>query len=310
MSIKGGRKTGIWRGFWQLADPKIWIASTVPMGVGGALAFGLEGTFSLYWFLITLLGIYLIEIGKNAINEYVDYKSGVDLFVTPDKRTPFSGGKKAIVDGKLTLKQVAAIGAVTMVGGCLTGFYVVFFREPLIFWVGLVGVFLAVFYSLPPLKLSYRGLGEIAVGIAFGPLIVTGTYLVQTGSLRNEVLLASLPIGFIIANVLWINQYPDVEADTRGNKRNMLVRLGKEKGLIIFVSLYLAAYLSLLLLVAITGNLYWLLPFTGLPLAVRSIKVAFRNYNHIPRLVEANAGTIHAYQLTGAAMVIAAILSR
>lgn len=310
MDSSKNESKSFWKGFWQLADPKIWIASTVPMLLAAAMAFGLEGTFSFYWFAWTLLGIYFIEIGKNAINEYVDYQSGVDRFVTPDKQTPFSGGKKAIVQGKLTLRQTAWIAAATMLGGCLTGMVIVYFREPGVLWIGLAGIALAAFYSLPPFKFCYRGLGELAVGITFGPLIVSGTYLVQTGTLTSEVIMASLPIGFIIANVLWINQYPDVEADAMGNKRNLVVRLGKEKSVRIYKALFAAAYLSLLVLVLITGNLLWLLPFFGIPLAIRAVKVASRYYDNIPQLVEANAKTIQAYQFTGAAMVLAALLSR
>lgn len=87
-------KERVWQGFWQLADPKIWIASTVPMLVAAALAYGNTGRFHPGWFLLSAVGIYLIETGKNAINEYVDYKSGADRNVTPENRTPFSGGKK------------------------------------------------------------------------------------------------------------------------------------------------------------------------------------------------------------------------
>ncbi len=300
----------LWEGFWQLADPKIWIASTVPMALGAAMAFGLENAFHPGWFILTLLGIYFIEIGKNAVNEYVDYRSGVDIFVDADKRTPFSGGKKAIIDGKLTLRQTAIIAAATLSAGAGVGLVIVFYREPAVFWIGLAGVFTALFYSLPPFKFSYRGLGELVVGFTFGPLILSGTYMVQTGSLAPEPILASLPIGFIIANVLWINQYPDVEADRRGKKRNLLVRLGKERGLNVFIALFAAAYFSLLLLALFTGNPAWLLALLSIPLAVRAVRVALHHYDHIPRLVEANAKTVLTYQVTGAAMVLAAIISR
>jgi len=84
----------LWRGFWQTADPKIWIASTIPMAVGAVFAYVFKNAFSIYWFIWTLVGIYLIEIGKNAIGEFADYETGVDLYVTADKRTPFSGGKR------------------------------------------------------------------------------------------------------------------------------------------------------------------------------------------------------------------------
>ncbi len=304
-----GQYKRLWAGFWQIADPKIWIASTVPMAVGATIAYVHLGSFSWGWFFIGAAAIYLLEIGKNAINEYIDYLSGVDRFVTPDKRTPFSGGKKTIIDSKLTLKENLVIGSVTITAGCLLGLYVVFTREFNILWIGLAGVFFAVFYSLPPFKFSYRGLGELVVGFTFGPLITTGSYLVQTHMISIEVILASLPLGFIIANVLWINQYPDYEADLKGGKMNGVVRLGREKGVIVYVLLFGLAYLFLLTLTIFSRNPLWLLSFLSLPLSFKAVKVARNHFDDIPRLIEANAKTIQVYQLFGLTMIAAALLS-
>ncbi len=298
----------IWAGFWQIADPKIWIASTIPMAVGAALAYSYRGTFSWGWFVAGMVVIYLLEIGKNAINEYIDYLSGVDRFVTPDKRTPFSGGKKTIVDGKLTLKENLVIGIITVAAGCLLGLLVIFLRDFNIIWFGLAGVFFALFYSLPPFKFAYRGLGELVVGFTFGPLITCGTFLVQTGTLTPLVVLASLPLGLLIANVLWINQYPDYEADLQGGKRNGVVRLGKKRAGIVFASLFGLAYLTMPVLALFSKNFFWLLPLLSLPLAIRAVKVARTHYDNIPQLIEANAKTIQIYQLTGLTMAIAVIL--
>jgi len=308
--MSGLRETRLWQGFWQIADPKIWIASTIPMAVGGAVAYAYSGSFSWPWFLIGVAAIYLIEIGKNAINEYVDYLSGVDRFVTPDKRTPFSGGKKTIIDGKLTLKENLVIGVITIAAGCLLGLLIIFFRDFNIFWFGLAGVFFALFYSLPPFKFAYRGLGELVVGFTFGPLITCGTFLVQTGTLIPLVILASLPLGLLIANVLWINQYPDFEADLQGSKRNGVVRLGKQKAGIVFALLFGLAYLTMPVLALFGKNFFWLLPLISLPLAVKAVKVARTQYDNIGLLVEANAKTIQIYQLTGLTMVAAALLSK
>lgn len=299
----------LWSGFWQVADPRIWIASTIPMAVGGALAYSHTGSFSWYWFLVGMAAMYLLETGKNAINEYIDFKSGVDRFVTPDKRTPFSGGKKTIVDGKLTLKENLAIGAATVTAGCLIGLYITVTREFNIFWIGLFGVFFALFYSLPPFKFSYRGLGELVVGFTFGPLITGGTYLVQTHTLALEVIVASVPLGLIIANVLWINQYPDFEADLKGGKMNGLVRLGKKRGLTVYTALFGLAYTGFFALALLSSNPLWLLSLASLPLAVRAVKVARLHFNNIPALIEANAKTIQVYQLTGLAMVTTALLA-
>lgn len=300
----------VWKGFWQLADPKIWIASTVPMFVAAAYAYGKTGEFDLFWFVVSVIGIYLIEIGKNAVNEFIDYKSGVDTFVTPDKRTPFSGGKKTIVEGKLTVEETVIIALVTILVSCAIGLAIVIFREPRVFIVGLAGVLIAVFYSLPPFKLSYRGFGEIAVGITFGPLIVIGMYLVMTHHVSIDVLLVSLPIGFLITNVLWINQYPDYEADLKGHKYNLLVRIGKQKGVIVYAALYVAAYLSLALIALVTKNPIWLMTFITIPLAVRSVNVARKYYDEIPKLVKANADTIKIYQIVGLIMILSSLASR
>lgn len=300
----------VWKGFWQLADPKIWIASTVPMFVAAAYAYGKTGEFDLFWFVVSVIGIYLIEIGKNAVNEFVDYKSGVDTFVTPDKRTPFSGGKKTIVEGKLTVEETIIIALVTILVSCAIGLAIVIFREPRVFIVGLAGVLIAVFYSLPPFKLSYRGFGEIAVGITFGPLIVIGMYLVMTHHVSIDVLLVSLPIGFLITNVLWINQFPDYEADLKGHKYNLLVRIGKQKGVIVYAALYVAAYLSLALIALVTKNPIWLMTFITIPLAVRSVNVARKYYDEIPKLVKANADTIKIYQIVGLIMILSSLASR
>ncbi len=300
----------LWNGFWQISDPKIWIASTIPMAVGAAIAYSHQGSFNWYWFLVGVIAMYLLEIGKNAINEYIDYLSGVDRFVTPEKRTPFSGGKKTIIDGKLTLKENLLIGIVTVLAGSVIGLYIVFNREFNILWIGLAGVFFALFYSLPPIKFAYRGVGEFIVGFTFGPLITTGTYLVQAHTITTEVIVASLPLGFIIANVLWINQYPDYEADLKGGKMNGVVRLGKEKGIIVFAALFGLAYLVLFTLTVISGNLLWLLAFVSIPLALKAVTVARKHFNNIPKLIEANAKTIQIYQLTGLTMIAAALLPR
>src|SRR3990172_11225228 len=92
------KRTSLWKGFWQLADPKIWTASLVPFALGQSIAYA-NGYF-LRWdlLIIAVCVVILMEIAKNGLNEYFDYKSGADLFVQPSDRTPFSGGKKVIVD--------------------------------------------------------------------------------------------------------------------------------------------------------------------------------------------------------------------
>lgn len=300
----------LWKGFWQIADPKIWVASTIPMLVGAALSYGITGRFSLPWFLLSLVGIYFIEIGKNSSNEYVDYKTGVDRNIAPENRTPFSGGKKTIVQGKLSLDEVLYIAIGTFLIACGIGLIIVIFREPKILWVGILGVFISIFYSVPPFKFAYTGLGEFAVGLTFGPLVTLGMYMVMSGSFDYRVMIVGLPIGFLISNVLWINQYPDYEADKEGNKKNWVVRMGKEKGIVVYGLLFLLAYLSLIAISILYRNPFWLLGWLSIPLAIKSVRIAREEFNNIPKLVKANANTVIIYQLTGLTLVIASLLAR
>lgn len=300
-----------WKGFWMVADPKIWIASTVPMLVGTGLAYGMTGKFNLYWFIVSMIGLYFIEIGKNAANDLIDYLTGVDLAVTPDKITPFSGGRnRAIVNGYISLKEAALITAAMLAAGGLIGLYITLFHEPALFWIGTLGLFFAAAYSLPPFMLAYRGLGELVVGFTFGPLIVSGAFVVQAHFLTGEVLLASLPIGFLVANILFINQYPDYEADRQYNKRNWVVRLGKTKGLQVYISLFGLAYLSVVTLVVKTQNPIWLLSFISVPLVVQAIRVAIHARDDIPNILSANINTLKIYQINGLAMFLSAVAKR
>lgn len=298
----------LWQGFWQIADPKIWVASTVPMFIGAALAYYVTNRFDFLWFFISLAGIYAIEIGKNAINECIDYLSGVDQFVTADKRTPFSGGKKTIVDKKLTVKENAIIGLLTMGAAALIGLAVVYFCEFNVLWVGLAGIFCAIFYSLPPFKFCYRGIGEFIVGLTFGPLIVLGIFLVETKTFSVLPILAGIPVGFIIANVLLINEFPDYEADLKGHKKNLVVRFGKQKSVIIYALLFAASYLSVLVLAFYESNPLFLIALITLPITIKSILNARKNYDQIPELIKSNAATVLIYQLTGL-LLIATLLA-
>lgn len=302
------RARRVWSGFWQVADPKIWIGSTVPMLVGAALAYAKQGYINGWWFALALVGIYLIEIGKNAINEFVDYVSGVDRYVTADKRNPFSGGKKTIVDGRLQLGEIFMIALLTLVAAFFIGVSIAVFREPAVFGLGMAGGVLAVFYSLPPFKLNYNGLGEAAVAVTFGPLILSGMYVMLTGELSWTIAAIGLPLAFIVANVLWINQFPDYEADIRGGKRNWLVRIGRGTGIKVYAILFAGAYLSLIFLSLLTWNPYWLLGLLTVPIAVRAVRTAAANLDNMPVFLKANAATILILQLVGLAMIVAALI--
>ena len=304
-------KSLFFAGLLQVADPKIWIASSIPMLSGAVVAwcFGKNiKPLSFLWFLLAMIVVFLVEIAKNALNEVVDFQSGVDPGIDEEHRTPFSGGKKSIVQGKLDLTQCLKIAIVCFLLAGMIGFFLAVLVEPRIFWIGLAGFLLAILYSLPPFKLCYRGLGELAVGIAFGPVTVMGMYVLIEGRTDWLPLLVSLPIAFLIINVLWINQFPDYEIDKACGKKNLVVRLGKKKSIWGYAALFALAYISLIPIAWYAHNPVWLCALLTLPISVKAVKNCVLNYNNISKLMASNAATVQIYQLFGLSFVLSALL--
>ena len=246
----------VWQGLWRLSDPKISLASFAGMFLG-ACAAARDGVLSWGWLALTVLGIFCIEIAKNASGEIFDFDSGTDQAVAPEDRSPFSGGKRVLIDGLLTRRHTIAISAVTYLLGIALGLIIVGYREPRILWLGVVGVAFAFFYHAPPFKFSYRGLGELVVGLCYGPLIAAGTYLVQRGAITLETISVSTVLGLLIAAFLWVNEFPDYRADLASGRLNLVVRLGRPKAARAFLVIVMVAAIGLMLL-----------PLAGLPVAV------------------------------------------
>lgn len=246
-------------GLWRLADPKISITSAASMAIGAGMAAGHPG-FSWLWLLVLGIAMFCMEVAKNAWGEVYDYDSGTDLRVRPEDRTDFSGGKRVMVDELLTRQQTWGIAIGFTLGGLALGAVMVFFREPALFWVGVVGLVVGWSYHGPPLQLVYHGLGELAVVICYGPLIALATYMLMTHSFGTGVIWLSLPLGILIAAFLWVNQFPDYEADRASDKRNLVVVLGKERAAIALPLIYATAFLMLVILPLLTeiSPLVWL----------------------------------------------------
>jgi|SRR6056297_1469194 len=220
------QSTAFQQGVWRLADPKISLASFAGMFLAGCFA-AADGSLHVGWLLLTVLGIFCVEVGKNASGEVVDFDSGTDLAVRPGDRSPFSGGKRVLVDGLLSRRQTWAVAIGFFLAAIACGLAIVLLRESRILPLGVAGLALAWFYHGGRLRLAYRGLGELAVALAYGPLVVCGTYLVQAGSVTPALFHAACVLGLLVAAFLWINQFPDYAADKSAGKRNLVVRLGR-----------------------------------------------------------------------------------
>jgi 1,4-dihydroxy-2-naphthoate polyprenyltransferase len=299
----------LWRGVFRLADPKITLASVASMILGAALA-GARGPIAWGWLALTILGVFCVEAAKNASGEIFDWDSGDDQAITEEERTPFSGGKRVIVDGLLTRRQTAIVAAVFYALGAAAGLAIVAAREPRVLWLGLLGFALAYFYHAPPLAFSYRGLGEAAVAIAYGPVIACGTYLVQRHAISRDVLLASLPLGIAIMTFLWINEFPDARADEAAGKRTLVVRMGRRRAARVF-ALFVAVTYAALALLPIAGLSFGVWGgFLGLPLAVRAAGRLMRYPETPTELVPAQAWTLLSFMLLAVGIAAGTLLVR
>tara|TARA_R110001592_G_scaffold103298_1_gene291119 strand:+ start:2303 stop:3238 length:936 start_codon:yes stop_codon:yes gene_type:complete len=240
------------QGIWALADPKISITSLASMTIGASVA-ALEGPINWFWFIVLGLAMFCMEVAKNAWGDIYDYDSGTDLAVSAQDRTNFSGGKRVLVDALLTRHQTWWIAFIFGGVGLLLGAAIVFIQEPMVFWLGLAGLLLGWSYHGPPLQLVYRGLGELAVLIIYGPVIAVSTYMVQRHQMSMDVLWLSLPLGILITAFLWVNEFPDHDADKSASKRNLVVVLGKQQASRCLPLIYLTAFVLVMLMPTLTN---------------------------------------------------------
>ena len=267
-------------------------------------------TFNFTTFLLTLLGASLIHIATNMFNDYFDFKSGNDLQVK--HQNPFAGGGRILTAGLVKPSTHLIVSTICLLLGCLIGFYFIFALSlPYLFLLGLVGIVSSYFYVGPPFRLAYRGIGELIVGINFGPVMTLGAYYVQTGSFAVEPLLASIPVGLLIAAVLWINEFPDMEADKAVGKKTMVLRLGYSRSIRVYIGMVGAAY-ALVILYALlrvfssfpVTSLISLIALLSLPFALKAVRILRANYSDPHAIIPANANTIFLHLSFGLLAIV------
>ena len=283
-------------GIGRLADPKISLASMASIFLG-ACAAAAAGPLHPGWLALTILGIFAIEVAKNASGEIFDFDSGADLAVAPQDCSPFSGGKRVLVDALLTRAQTQMIAAVAYLIGGAVGLAIAVWREPAVVWLGLAGMACAFFYQAPPVRLSYRGLGELAVAICYGPLICLGTYLVQRGEIAPTPLLVSIPLGLLIANFLLVNEFPDFSADAQARKRTLIVRFGRKATSRLFVGTFAVAFGMLLVLPAFGFPISILLGEIAIVPALMASAHVLEAPENTPGIIPAQAKTLLTFLL-------------
>jgi 1,4-dihydroxy-2-naphthoate octaprenyltransferase len=289
--------------------PQFLILSVVLTFLGTTIAW-YYGSFNIWYALLAGFGLMLTHGSVNAINDYFDYKSGIDLNV---KRTPFSGGSGMVPEGKLSLKQALGVGVATSLVALGIGIFFVIVRGWQLIPLIVVAALLLVLYTPVILKTTWP---EWSPGVGLGILPILGLYFVQTGEYSWVVFLASIPSGIMVHNLLLINEFPDVEADRIGGRRTTPVVLGLETASKFYVGTTIAVYVWIIGCVAttlITGTVimpvYCLIALLSLPFAMKAMQGA-RQYADINKLVPALASNVIFIMLTHVLLGIGYILDK
>jgi 1,4-dihydroxy-2-naphthoate octaprenyltransferase len=213
--------------------PQFLTASIGPVLAGSALGFAVVGTFNWTLFLLALFGIMALHAGANITNDYFDSTSGNDW--VNRNVTPFSGGRQFIQKAILSPKATLLTGIFCFaLGGALGIVILMITHSVFILILGLAGILGGFFYTAPPVKLGYRGVGELFIAFLFGILPVYGSYYLQTGRIDYLPLSAGCVIGILIFLVIFVNEFPDLAADKQADKRTLVVRYGVKAGVLIY----------------------------------------------------------------------------
>ena len=281
--------------------------SLVPVIIGAAYALSSK-TFSFWLLMLCAVGIIGLHLGANLLNDYFDARGSDPINI---RVTPFSGGSRAIQDGELAPRMVLFMALFFFAIGFTVGIWLICLNRPLVIPIGLLGLGAGWAYSAPPLQLMSRGWGEAVIFFAFGPLVTLGTYYVMSGSLSWPAFAIGVPQGFFITGVIWINQFPDYEADRSANKRNLVVKLRPGYSRHLYCVIMSMAFVFVFFLIGVAGLSYIImLSFMAFPLALKAMRILWREYLSHTGIIPAQALTIQTLIAHGLLLSVGIALSR
>ncbi|MHA2236760.1 MAG: 1,4-dihydroxy-2-naphthoate octaprenyltransferase [Candidatus Hodarchaeales archaeon] len=283
-------------------------ASIIPLVVGMAIAFHETSSLDLSLAVLTLVAGISIQAGTNLANDYFDQSA--DNINT--NYSQFNGGSRMIQNEIIPPRTIFLVSMVCYLIGIITAIIILFITQGWLLLIFLaIAVVLGYFYTALPVSLSYKGLGELAVFVGFGPLGVFSAYYIQQGNINSPLLaISSIPIAILISMLLFINEFQDRESDERAGKTTLVVVLGKERSALIYAIGMVVSYLVLLIAI-LTSNLPFLLilPILTIPITIKAISVSLKHYNDIIELLPANGMTVMIHFSFGLLMAIGFVLS-
>lgn len=296
------KRLGVW---WKAFRFHYTSASFMPGILGGMIAWTTEGRFNPGYFLLVLLGLILNHMALNMTDDYYDFRHLVDAFAM-NRENPYTGGSGILSAGLIQPRKMRDVFTLFYLVAIGIGIFLGVTRGSFILFLLAIGFFCAYFYTAPPIKFGYRGFGEIAQLLCFGPGIGLGAYYVQAQRVSWEAFFGTLPFGIMLFSMITINEIPDYVEDRQGGKMNLVARFGREAGVWLFILSLFAAYGAILSGV-ILGRIppLGLISLMTLPIAYKTISILRAHYRERLKMAPANLGMICTHNFTAILLILA-----
>ena len=249
----------------QASRPPFYIATLIPLFIGLLMA---QVPRHAGRFLLILAGSFFVHLATNLANDYFDHARGTDSGEA-------IGGSRVIQEGKISPKTLLRVIILLYCLSFAIAFIIMLgFDLFVLFPVVLFAAFSSFFYVAPPFRYGYYGLGELFVGINMGPIMVVGTYWVIAGHFDRMPLYVSIPVGLMVASILYFQSLPDMKTDLAAGKHTLAVVLGKPGAFIVLILFWVLIYVAIVVLMC-AGLLSWpaLFFLTSVPVFVKMIRI-------------------------------------
>ena len=285
--------------------PQFLILSVVLIFLSTAMGW-YDGYTNVAYTFLALIGLLLLHTSTNVLNDYCDYKSGIDLNT---ERTPFSGGSGFIPSGNISAREALYIGIVSFALAIPIGVFFVYIKGWEIIPLFIIGAVFVLLYTSYITKIG-MGISEISAGLGLGTLPVLGVYIILNEGITPSILYASIPSGILVFNLLFLNEFPDSEADKKGGRKTIPIILGKDKSAVLYMLLNILIYLWI-----ICGVIFNIMPaFTliallTVPLALKAVSGAFA-HSVKEKMIQAQGANVAVVLLTQILIGAGYILSK
>jgi 1,4-dihydroxy-2-naphthoate octaprenyltransferase len=258
------------------------LLTIVIVAAGLSASFYAHGVFNPFDAFLVLIGALLTHMTVNVFNNYFDYRSKIDAKTT---KTPFSGGVDILVDGSMKPSVAFGIGLMCLIGAAMIGVYFLTRLLYPLLPILLYGLVAICFYT--PVFSKIHALSEIVAGTGFG-FMGLGVYVTQAGVIDRTGIAVLVPVSILVGLLLFLNEFPDAEADKTAGRRHLVILIGRKKSAWVYAVSLVATYLSIVLAAVVgAAPVTVLVSLSTMPIAYKATRIVFKNYDRIAELVPA-----------------------